>query len=313
MSPPGRPAPTGTSSGLLIELGRSSAVVRPAEGGVLERFSWRGRDVLARTPWADDIAPSIEPAQDERSWVERWRGGWQLCAPTAGQPSPGRAPFFHGEASQSPWVVLEHDRRSVTLRWQSRDGELSIHRRWRLIDEDVIEVDSRLENRTSGPRSVIIAEHLILGGHLLAPVLTGGSVSMTLPEAAEPVALEYDGLPSRSAPDADWRTRWTVMNRRGPARVIGLLRPHPLRIEVRGGDCSATISWEGLQHALIWQEPAVSPDEPWSSSVLALGIEPTTTPHGAGLDGGGALLVPAGSTVRWSARLTMSATEKGER
>lgn len=273
---------------------------------MLSAFSWCGVAVLASTPWADRIGPG-SAAADEKSWLERWRGGWQLCAPSAGQASAA-SPFFHGEASQTGWQVVSAERTSVRLAWVSADGGVRIRRTWRLQDHSTVEAVTRLENTGPTARPVIVAEHLILGGDLLEPSRADGALTLTLPSTAEPVPLDYSGRPTRSGAE-NWRHEWSRIDRTAPGRVIGIRHPSPPEIAVSGPDWTATVRWTGLPNALLWQELGATAEPPWNSAVVALGIEPTTTPHGAGLDGGEALELAPGGSVAWTTSLRMTSRE----
>lgn len=292
-----------------IACGTSSATILAEEGGVLSSFSWRGCEVLARTPWADGIAPGPRSHRDEASWVRGWRGGWQLCAPSAGQPGGG-SPFFHGEASQSRWEVDAAEPSAVHLAWTASDRTISIRRTWRFLDDATIEAATTLRNDSASERPVIVAEHLILGQDLLAPLLDGRSAHLHLPPRAEPVHLDYDGRPSAALASADWRADWGLVDRGAGGRVVGLRSPTPGEISLRGLSARASVSWVGLPHVLLWQELATTVESPWESGVLAFGIEPTTTPHGAGLEGGGAHPLAPGETLEWTTRLTMTLHEE---
>jgi hypothetical protein len=63
------------------------------------------------------------------------------------------------------------------------------------------------------------------------------------------------------------------------------------------------VRWNGLPHALLWQELRRSTDPPWDGAVVAMGIEPTTTAHGAGTAAGGAVPLGPGRTMTWSVSL----------
>ena len=81
---------------------------------------------------------------------------------------------------------------------------------------------------------------------------------------------------------------------------------HPQRIGARGEHVEVLVEWQGsaLPHALLWQELGVSTEHPWNGQVHALGIEPTSTPHGAGtsLDSSLVRLAPGG-TLEWGVSL----------
>jgi hypothetical protein len=286
-----------------LERGGISAVVLPDEGGVLVDLLVHGRPVLAATPWASTVEPSARPAASEAAWVERWRGGWQLCFPTAGQPNPSAevAEGFHGAASQAPWLEVSCTADTVALGWADLDG-LSAERLWRLTDRGAA-VATRVHNGGDTTRVLVVAEHLILGGDVLA-----GPLSLEVPSATLLRPLDYAGLPE-GAPLA-WpgnpADRWTVVDGATPARVTGLMGVQPQRIGARGDHVEVLVEWQGaaLPHALLWQELGVSTEQPWNGHVHALGIEPTSTPHGAGtaLDSSLVRLAPGG-TLEWGVSL----------
>ena len=286
-----------------LERGGISAIVLPDEGGVLAELLVHGRPVLAATPWASTVTPSARPAVSEAEWVERWRGGWQLCFPTAGQPNPGAAVAegFHGTASQAPWLEVSRTTDTVALGWADRDG-LSAERLWRLTDDGVA-VATRAHNAGPESRVLVIAEHLILGGDVLA-----GPLSLDVPPTALLRPLDYAGLPEGSPVTwpGDPAERWNVVDRATPARVTGLMAVQPQRIGARGEHVEVLVEWHGpaLPHALLWEELGVSTEQPWNGQVHALGIEPTSTPHGAGtaLDSSLVRLAPGG-TLEWGVSL----------
>ena len=301
-----------------------SARVLPDEGGVLLDLLVHGRPVLAATPWAAAVLPSPQPAPTEAHWVERWRGGWQLCFPSAGQPNPRARPVegFHGAASQAPWLEVSRTADRVALGWADRDG-LSAERIWQLTDDGAA-VATRVHNAGDEARVLVIAEHLILGGDVLA-----GPLALDVPTGTQLRPLDYAGLPEGTprAWPGDPAERWTVVDETTPARVTGLAHVKPQRVGARGSHVSVTVEWQGsaLPHALLWQELGVSTEHPWNGQVHALGIEPTSNPHGAGTALGGSLddgvvrLLPGGSLdwsvalhVRWAsgvAPLTTTTTE----
>ena len=286
-----------------LEHGGISAVVLPDEGGVLAELLVHGRPVVAATPWASTVESSARPAPDEAAWVERWRGGWQLCFPTAGQPNPSAsiAEGFHGAASQAPWLEVARTADTVALGWADLDG-LSAERLWRLTDDGVA-VETRAQNAGPESRVLVIAEHLILGGDVLA-----GPLELEVPPTALLRPLDYAGLPE-GAPTTwpgDPADHWTAVDRATPPRVTGLMGVQPQRVSARGEHVDVLVEWEGsdLPHALLWEELGVSTEHPWNGQVHALGIEPTSTPHGAGtaIDSSLVRLAPGG-TLEWSVSL----------
>lgn len=289
-----------------------SATVFPDEGGVLVDLVVDGRSVLAATPWAPRIMPSPGPAHEEATWVARWRGGWQLCFPTAGHPNPSADPVesFHGDASQAPWREESRTADTMTLAWDDREL-LSAERTWRLSADGAV-VATRVRNAGGATRVVIIAEHLILGGDVLDAPL-----ELDVPAGTELRPLDYSGGPA--GPPAPWpgdsAGRWASIDRATPPRVTGLAGVRPQRIGARGPHVDVVVEWRGaaLPHALLWTELGASTEHPWNGQVLALGIEPTSTPHGAGttldLD---LVRLPPGGSLEWEVRLRVRWTHGSE-
>ncbi len=294
-----------TSPEVLLLRGDVVARVLPGEGGALVDLTLAGRPVLARTPWADRVTPSPHPATTEAEWVGRWRGGWQLCFPTAGQPNLACSPTesFHGAASLSLWHEVSRSADTVDLCWADEDG-LTAQRVWRITDDGVV-VATSVQNTGEHDRTLVIAEHLILGGDVLsAPVfLDVPSTSLLRP-------LDYAGLPEGSisawpGPPAE---RWTTVDRGTPARVAGLKDVLPQRIRLQGEHVGVTVQWRGsaLPHALLWEELGVSTEYPWNGGIMALGIEPSSTPHGAGTSLNESLVhLAPGGLLEWEVSLSV--------
>lgn len=284
------------------------AVVIPSEGGVLSRLRVAGRDVLATTPWARDRPPTPAALREEE-WVERWRGGWQLCFPSAGEADAKSAwpQGFHGVASQSTWQVTAVERARVELEWND-EHSLIARRSWQLTDTGA-HVSTTAENDGAVRRPLVIAEHLILGGDLLRPVIRdAAALTLTAPPGTRLAPLDYAGNPDgdRQPWPGSPADRWTRVDRETPARVAALVDVEPCVIRVDGPHVSATITWSGLAHALVWEELARSSEPPWDGSVTALGIEPTSAPHGRGTAlAEGTVWLEPGQSLTWSTTLAV--------
>ena len=286
------------------------AVVLASEGGVLAELRVAGREVLATTPWGRDRAhPSSPPAATEADWVDRWRGGWQLCFPSAGESDPA-SPWpqgFHGVASQAPWRVVADLPDSVTLEWSDKHS-LSATRTWRLTAGGV-RVETVAHNAGTSSRPLVIAEHLILGGDVLAPIVRDDAALTITPPAGTGLApLDYEGRPDGERlpwPGAA-ADGWSHVDRQTPARVGALVGVDPPTVRVEGPHVTATVTWQGLAHALVWEELARSAEPPWSNAVVALGIEPTSAPHGRGSAiADGTVWLDPGRSLTWSAELAV--------
>ena len=302
---------------MTLTRGPLDARVRPAEGGVVDSLRVDGRAVLARTPWADAVVPAATPAGSEADWVGRWRGGWQLCFPSTGQPDDAAVTpqGFHGVASQAPWTPVGGGDDHVRLRWQDADGLLA-ERLWRLSDDGLEAVTSVVNHGAAG-RRIAAAEHLILGGDVLAPLATGARLKLAVPPGSMLGPLDLTGRPTgRPTPwPGDPGDGWATLERATPARVAAVVGPEGgaadaaglRRVTVRGPHVQATIAWTGLPHALLWEEVATSLEPPWGGAVMALGIEPTTTPHGLGTAArDGIVDLRPGDRLAWRAALAVS-------
>lgn len=302
----------------LVALSRGAvdAVVRPDEGGVLTDLRVAGRSVLASTPWADGVRGATTPAVTEFDWVERWRGGWQLCLPSAGNIDAGsRWPQgFHGVASQAPWRVVNADNDRVVLEW-SDEHSLVATRTWQLTDTGA-QVETAVRNAGTHTRPLVIAEHLILGGDLLVAVFQDDAeLTLTPSPGAALAPLDYAGHPVGDP--EPWpgpvEQRWAVVDRHTPARVAAVVDVDPRVIHIDGPHVAATVSWQGLPHALVWEELARSEEPPWNNSVIALGIEPTSAPHGMGTAiPEGSIELDPGDSLAWSVELAVRWTERPE-
>ena len=298
---------------MLLSRGGVQARVRIGEGGVVDELLVDGRQALARTPWADAVVADPRPALSEAAWVARWRGGWQLCFPSTGQPDDGATTpqGFHGVASQAPWALVEAATDRASLCWEDALG-LRAERTWQLTDDGISAVTSAV-NGGPHPRRIAVAEHLILGGDVLAPLSTGATLALEVEAAAMLAPLDLAGRPAGAltrwpgSPDA----RWATIERSTPARVTAIVgsdedagRRH--RVTARGPHVDATVSWWGLPHALLWEELGASPEPPWNGTVSALGIEPTSTPHGAGTGlADGIVTLAPGARMDWRTELAV--------
>lgn len=274
---------------MILSRGRVEARIRVAEGGVVDELRIDGRSVLARTPWTDEVVRAAEPAMSEADWVARWRGGWQLCFPSTGEADEGASTpqGFHGVASQAPWTPVEVADDHLTLRWQDV-ASLRAERTLRLTD-DGIEASTSAVNGGADARRIAVAEHCILGGEVLTPLSAGATLALEVPTGSVLAPLDLAGCPA--GPPTRWpgdpAAHWETVERTTPARLAALVGRDedavgPRRVAVHGPHVRAVVTWSGLPHLLVWEELAASPEPPWGGAIMALGIEPTSTPHGIG-------------------------------
>ncbi|WP_395638060.1 hypothetical protein [Pseudolysinimonas sp.] len=293
--------PARADAPLALAAGGLTATVLPAEGGVIVDARLGGRPFLAATPWASSVTAEPEPAPDEQTWVARWRGGWQVCLPSAGQPDPtDPRQGFHGAASQARWAVVESSEAHVALSW--RDADL-VAERAIVLGNGRLTVRTLLRNDGPAARQVLVAEHLVLGGD----VLTAPLELATNAGALQP--LDYSGVPDGiPVPWPGERAeRWDIVDVATPARVAGLVDVR--RVTATGDHVEVVVAWHGLPHALLWEELGVSTEPPWNGDVVALGIEPSSVPHGAGTAHGDAQTLAPGESLAWEAALEVRFAE----
>jgi hypothetical protein len=285
------------------------ALVWPGEGAVMTNLVWRGWSVLCQTPWSGVVAPSPAPSATEDQWVQAWRGGWQLCLPTTGQASTTDSlPAFHGRASQAPWDTVEAGPSHLSVQWTDPLGVFHATRRFQLGNHGDVTVSSSLRNVSDSPAVAQVAEHLILGGDFLAATPGAGRITVTADQASTVIPMDYSGAPTNDK--AVWGPDWSELSASQGGRVFALVDLGDRDITVRGGPAdypiTARLSWDTLPHLLVWQEFATSTEPPWNGEVLALGIEPTTTAHGLGIDAGEAVTLRPGVVLDWVTRLHLS-------
>lgn len=293
--------PARADAGIALASGGLTAVVLPDEGGVIVDARLDGRPFLAATPWASSVVADATPAPDEATWVSRWRGGWQVCLPSAGQPDPADPrQGFHGAASQARWDVRDVSAARVVLSW--RDADL-VAERSIVLGDGRLAVSTVVRHEGAHERAVVVAEHLILGGDVLAAPLE----LATNAGALQP--LDYAGVPDGA--EMPWpgaaADRWALVDAATPARVAGLVDAR--RVAATGSHVEVVVAWHGLPHALLWEELGVSTEHPWNGEVKALGIEPSSVPHGAGSAHGDARVLGPGESLAWETTLEVRFTE----
>lgn len=290
-----------------LVLSHDRLVVRviPERGAVISSITIDGVEVLAQMPWTAGPLPVLP---DEPAWVRAWAGGWNVLLPNAGQPSEGTPTHqgFHGSASVSPWTVERHTQHDVLMTWT--EAGLSCRRRVRLEDQEV-RATSTLTNEAEIDWPVVVTEHAILGSAVLAH-----PAHITADETALLAPLAYDGRPT-GEPAVHWPgDGWDVVDTTSPARVAALSALGDRGIRVASRDLMVDITWStaSLPYAWIWQEVGVSAESPWNGEVFALGIEPSTCPHGAGVDAavadGTAVILNPGTSLTWWTALRVDRT-----
>jgi hypothetical protein len=293
---------------VILVAGNLQAQIITEEGGVLSKLTAHGESFLTETPWSSKVTPAKFPAPDESAWVNNWRGGWQLCAPNTGLPqSDCLTPAFHGVASQARWDVIRSTDSSLDMRWTDERGEIEISRSWTLFDPEKVIVSSVVTNNSETTKAIGVAEHLILGSDFLSPIRTGSTAKLEFCPEAQIIELDYSGAPTgRQLSGADTKSDWTKLTRNQPARVFALANSKHKALSVELDNWIAEITWEGLEHALVWQEFGTSKDSPWNGEVFALGLEPTNIAHGLGANDETGPFIQPKDQLHWSTTLQLT-------
>ena len=275
----------------MIVLRSDRVLVRldPAHGGeILDLVDLdTGRQLLGRPPFASERP--LGGDLDEATWTARYRGGWQIVFPNAGNACEveGDQHGFHGRASNDPWRVVEAGEAAATLVW---DGHwLSAERRLEMR-ADTVRVET--EVRGVGRRAPFVAlEHVAAGLELIDPEaelqLLPGAEAYELNEVDGPArapafahAWPEVGLQAGGAERADrWRLAddrlrlFTVTGLDGRARVRN----------ARSGQ-ALELRWDArfMPHVWIWHDVRGTGGI-WRHRNEMLAVEPTTVPHSLGL------------------------------
>ena len=261
-------------------------VVDPARGAVISSIvaTDPGVELLYEAHWPP--APLETASRDEVAWTKAWQGGWNVLFPNAGASCSfeGRDHPFHGEASITPWTVVEAGADAARVRWS--DGELVVDRLVG-VDGASVSVTSTVSNAGGSRRWYLLVEHVILGAELL------GASTVVAAEATRLVPLADEGPPlpgtPRPWPEAvrarsveDWSVRPSP-----PASRCGALdhvRDRTVVVQAPAAGLETRISWsEAFPSLWFWEEREGYDTEPWEARTVCLGLEPATASTGEGL------------------------------
>jgi hypothetical protein len=260
---------------LLIQSDALAVRVNPRVGGTITQVRHRptGLSVLGCVPWTAVDEPLPGPARDEPEWLTRYTGGWPLLFPNAGDACTVGGVFhgFHGEASISPWTIVDGQAASIVL--ERHFNVIPAHmRRTMTVSDDTLTISEALTFNGAAAIDVMWGHHPTFGGDLLdGPFeITSGATDISIEPAYAPP--EGADLHRPSAPLASlaylsgFDSAWAAIRRLDDAIAIHL-------------------SWDGARFpcAWLWHELEGTAAPPWSGSARLIGIEPNTTPCGLGL------------------------------
>ncbi|HEY1369988.1 MAG TPA: hypothetical protein VGF23_22875 [Gaiellaceae bacterium] len=297
---------------LVLQSERLLVRVDPRHGGELLDLVdlATGRQLLGRPPFAS--AERLGGDLDEETWTERYRGGWQLVTPNAGNPCDvgGEHHGFHGRASNDPWEVVESDGAHAVLLWRGHGLEVT---RRLSVDGDALVVEPTWRALESSV-ALVAVEHVSVGIELLQPEVElrlAGGKAYELSESTGPVhaphgapdwpeALLLDGSLERA-------DRWLL--ERPHSRLLAVESLDDGRLEVANAATGQglLLEWEAdaLPHLWIWHETRTTGGI-WRGQTELLVVEPALVPHSLGLaaalESGQAVVLDGGETFGY--RLT---------
>jgi galactose mutarotase-like enzyme len=260
--------------------GHLALTIAPERGAEARSLESGGVELLYQAPWQP--APLPPGPIDAVPWERAWHGGWQLLWPNAGASCTvdGLRHGFHGAGSVAPFSVIERDAARARLR--CRLDALVCERTFELRDGRV-RATASIRNEGAAATSLIVVEHLILGGRLAAEgtriTLAGGHV----------IGQEWDGTPAaggRPWPLLDEEdlsvlpattSRFAVVRglAAGTARVTA---PDGLTVDLR-------FDHAAFPHLWLWEERFGATAEPWNGRGECLAVEPASVPSSDGLAG----------------------------
>jgi hypothetical protein len=248
--------------------------------------STTGEQVLFQSPWRDHAQRAINDPRErifsepEASWLERYRGGWQILCPTAGRRGQAaEEALFHGEASRRRWETTDITPGRARLEVQLETAPLALTREVIVADSTVTVIDGILNTGQATSR-FDVSQHIAFGDDLLDGECTIETRAHRFvsdwgiegePDAEVDLgwpARDLDVIPAR--PATRFALGWLSEFDQPVARLLNASRG----IEV-------TLRWSAaLPYAWLWQELDASPGWPWLSRTRVVGFEPSSTPTG---------------------------------
>ena len=282
-----------------------------------------GRNVLFATPWSESPALSCPPPAGGDSWADwhaRYRGGWQVLCPNAGdeRPAYGTVWGFHGEAALVPWRVLASGQAEIVLETELTTAPLRLHREIR-VSGSTLRVAERLTNLAPVPLEVDWVHHPAFGHPLVdrGARLATSATRLLADQVAPGPLLDADAV-------HDWPLE-AVAALPGcdePRSVFACLTGFTGRawytITNPALDLAVRVTWPARiwPHAWLWQEVHGSTAFPWFGRGHACAVEPASTIPGTGTTGchrrGGRVALGAGESRDGYLELTVSRADEAQ-
>ncbi len=266
-----------------------------------------GRQLLVRPPFGSETP--LGGDLDEDTWTQRYRGGWQIVAPNAGNACDvdGDHHGFHGCASNDPWRVDDAAAASARLSWSGHG--LSLTRTYALEDGALVVRTAAQAHANRVP--LVALEHVACGLELLDP-----EVELELPAGAAFELSETEGpaTPPADAPPfpdvllldgaVERADRWRLEDDRTRLYIVADVPDGRAVIRNRARGQALELRWdrEWLPHIWVWHDVRLTGGI-WRNRNEVVTVEPSTVPHSLGLEAaireGQARWVEPGAGAEW--------------
>lgn len=273
------------------------ALIDPRRGADIVDLTYLpvGTELLFRTPWrrhADDVREGRSPVTctgSQASWLEQYRGGWQLLCPNAGTERVryGATHGFHGEASTTSWTVVDHSPTRMTLATRLFSMPIEIVRTVSL-DRASIAIADVVSNVSPVELEVDYVQHPAFGKALVqgdCRIETGARtfvVDADSPTMFSPAGSrhEWPYVTDQKGTSHDLRR---IPNRPTEAPVLGWLTDFDsywAQLTNRASGLAVRLEWDGryLPYMWLWQELEATREWPWFRRARVVALEPASTP-----------------------------------
>ena len=133
-------------------------------------------DYMWRTVWGVRDTTKFLATTGDSSWMDTYEGGWQSCAPTAGnlgQDYQGAPMGQHSEISHMPWdsQIVKDDPEECSIKFWGRTYRTPFYIEKTLTvkkNDPALQIDFKLTNEAAGNSDCVWLEHIVFGDPFLS-------------------------------------------------------------------------------------------------------------------------------------------------
>tara|TARA_Y100001934_G_C12327583_1_gene763384 strand:+ start:349 stop:1437 length:1089 start_codon:yes stop_codon:yes gene_type:complete len=133
-------------------------------------------DYMWRSTWGVRDTTKFLPTTGDNSWGDTYEGGWQSCAPTAGNKRKdyqGAPMGQHSEMSTMPWdsQILEDKPEKCSIKFSVRTYRTPFFMEKTLTltkNSPFLDIDYKLTNESMGDSDCVWLEHIVFGDPFLS-------------------------------------------------------------------------------------------------------------------------------------------------